>query len=525
MGNIACKLTACRKRDILAAIHTLIRGKGAVMLRVGAFLTAIVALAVLAGGYLMFGNEASAGADFTVTLQNDSADGVCDNDCSLREAIQNANTDPGPDVIAVPSGTYVLTIAGNDDVAAMGDLDITGDTTIQGQGLVVIDGNGIDRVLEVRAPATLVTITGVTVRNGEIDTVEGAGLMISTAASVQLQNCVFTDNVTTDRGGAIYNGFGGSLSVNNCTLDDNKAVGNGPQQGGNIYTTNASVTTLVNCTISNGEANFGAGLFIEPGGIVTATACTFIENNAFTHGGAVYNSGQLFWTNVTTNENHAGQLGGAVYTDGVSAATDINNSTLAFDTGNVTELYLAADGAVNVHSTILRKTTDPNCGGDPIASDGFNVDFDGTCNLSGPGDIVGDPQLLPLANNGGLTQTYLLGVGSLALNTGSPACPPPSSDQRGISRPQSVRCDIGAVEMTGAAPATTPPNVTNSPNVTNTPAPTNTPFGRDMLFGNNDCDFDIDTDDVLNLLLFLTDFEPDQNEPCPEIGDEVTVIE
>jgi len=58
----------------------------------------------------------------------------------------------------------------------------------------------------------------------------------------------------------------------------------------------------------------------------------------------------------------------------------------------------------------------------------------------------GDPKLGTLANNGGRTQTMLLLSGSPAINAGNNAtCP--TTDQRGILRPQGGVCDIGAVEM------------------------------------------------------------------------------
>ena len=58
---------------------------------------------------------------FTVTTALDGVAG------SLREAVIAANAQPGADTIIVPAGTYKLTTAGSDeDMAATGDLDITG---------------------------------------------------------------------------------------------------------------------------------------------------------------------------------------------------------------------------------------------------------------------------------------------------------------------------------------------------------------------------------------------------------------
>src|SRR6185503_1199896 len=94
---------------------------------------------------------------FTVTKTTDTNDGICDADCSLREAILAANAQVGADSVIVPAGIYTLTIPGTDeDAGATGDLDIRGDVTLTGAGtaLTVIDGGGIDRVIEVTGTVT-----------------------------------------------------------------------------------------------------------------------------------------------------------------------------------------------------------------------------------------------------------------------------------------------------------------------------------------------------------------------------------
>jgi hypothetical protein len=66
--------------------------------------------------------------------------------------------------------------------------------------------------------------------------------------------------------------------------------------------------------------------------------------------------------------------------------------------------------------------------------------------MTGPGDQVNtDPMVGPLAENGGPTLTHALLTGSPAIDAGDDAvCP--ATDQRGVSRPQGVACDIGAYE-------------------------------------------------------------------------------
>ncbi|MGH2885063.1 MAG: choice-of-anchor Q domain-containing protein, partial [Solirubrobacteraceae bacterium] len=83
----------------------------------------------------------------------------------------------------------------------------------------------------------------------------------------------------------------------------------------------------------------------------------------------------------------------------------------------------------------------------------YNIDQGTSCGLNGTGDQSSvDPKLVPLADNGGPTQTEALIYGSPAL--GDPAssnCPP--LDQRGEPRGDG-NCDIGAFE----AQPTDPPN-------------------------------------------------------------------
>jgi hypothetical protein len=68
------------------------------------------------------------------------------------------------------------------------------------------------------------------------------------------------------------------------------------------------------------------------------------------------------------------------------------------------------------------------------------------------GDQTAAPQLVPLGNNGGPTQTHALSPTSPALDAANPTgCTfggtALATDQRGMPRVDNNRCDIGAVEM------------------------------------------------------------------------------
>ncbi len=143
-------------------------------------------------------------ATFTVSKTADTADGTCDADCSLREAIIAANTNgAGADTIIIPAGTYQLSIAGRDEFeAATGDLNIRSNLTIDGagSGSTIIDGGGIDRVFQILDGRT-VTIQDVTIQNGVAITRTGGGIYNSGTLNVN-NSRIFSN--TASHGGGIY---------------------------------------------------------------------------------------------------------------------------------------------------------------------------------------------------------------------------------------------------------------------------------------------------------------------------------
>src|SRR5437868_3572428 len=151
----------------------------------------------------------------------DPADGICktaNNNCTLRAAIMQADF-VGSSTIGLAAGTYKLTRAGYDDDALVGDLDIKHDLIIQGAGsaTTIIDGNGSvthDRVLQILSTAQNVSLSGMTIRNGEslpaagptptpAPVLGGGGLYIEGAGQVHLSNVIFDTNTATN-GGGIY---------------------------------------------------------------------------------------------------------------------------------------------------------------------------------------------------------------------------------------------------------------------------------------------------------------------------------
>jgi hypothetical protein len=137
-------------------------------------------------------------------------------------------------------------------------------------------------------------------------------------------------------------------------------------------------------------------------------------------------------TNNTSDEASAGRAGGIASNGGV---LNLRNTIIA---GN----HNTAGGS-------------PDCAG-TLTSQGYNLIQSTTgCTIVGTttGNLTGvNPLLGALANNGGLTQTHSIGSTSPARDAGNPAAPGSSAtacritDQRGVSRPQGPRCDMGAFE-------------------------------------------------------------------------------
>jgi hypothetical protein len=71
------------------------------------------------------------------------------------------------------------------------------------------------------------------------------------------------------------------------------------------------------------------------------------------------------------------------------------------------------------------------------------------CSFTGPHDQPNiNPLLAPLADNGGPTMTHALMPGSPAIDKGGTSANQcPTTDQRGIARPQGPACDVGAFEL------------------------------------------------------------------------------
>ena len=394
-------------------------------------LFALVALALLAA--LGFAPRARAA---TVTVSDCSAPSGAPG--RLVDVISAAAA--GDTVVFSCSGTITLAIW----------ITIDKDLTIDGAGQsVTISGGNAVRVFTVNAGVTF-NLQNLTVADGGGNGGIGGGL--SNLGTTNITNVTFSGN-SAGNGGTIYNL--GALDITNSVFSGNSSTGHG------AGITNAGTLTVTNSTFSGNAAERVGGGIINWDGTTSVTNSAFSGNTATDRGGGVYNNttGILNVTNSTFSGNSANYSGGGIYNHLGPAPVNVTNSTFSGNSSPQGSNLANNSGAtMNLKNSILDDTSGYyNCSG-TITDGGGNLQFgDSYWDSCGATIPVADPNLMPLADNGGPTQTMKLGPGSAALDAanyatcmaaaGAPDFGAGGLDQRGQSRASAGSvCDIGAFE-------------------------------------------------------------------------------
>ena len=405
--------------------------------------------------------------DLSTTPADDCTDAA--NDCSLRGAITAANANAGDDTIDIGvSGELNLT-------AALPDLS----TNIE------IDGPGDDqftvtrpdtaenfRIFTVTGDTTVVTISGMTISNGktpEVDipgfsTADGGG--ISNNGTLTITSSTISGNSTSNGdGGGISNEAEGTLTITGSTISGNSTPNEDAGFGGGII--NVGTLMVTDSTISGNSTRFsGGGIFSDTNLsdlTTTLTNSTISGNTSGFRGGGVRNVDGLTVIEFSTITNNTADdlagSGGVASSGDSSTRTEVLSTIISANTN--TDVFFDTDPT----NSFVSKGYNLIGAGNAIGDDDPTTD-DNAFDQTGDQTNVTDPKLGALADNGGATQTHALLTDSPAIDAGPPtngnpiACPPPSTDQRGVSRPQGAACDIGAYEV--EVDDTTPPTVTDT---------------------------------------------------------------
>jgi uncharacterized repeat protein (TIGR01451 family)/CSLREA domain-containing protein len=396
-----------------------------------------------------------ADAATTITVNTTSDETVTDGQCSLREAINNANANTdttGGDCIAGSLGADMIDMSSlSGTITLSSNLpSINEDLTLTGPGASVLTVNaaGNDQVFTIDSGS--VAISGLTMTGA---TITATGATFTTGSAVlNYGNLTVTDSsITGNRGrfGAGIASYGPELLVERSTITGNIA----PNSGGGVLVQGGAATIRNSTIADNGGVNdFGGGI-VNFVGTVTVENSTISGNSGGSTGGGIANSeGTLVVRNSTISSNSA-TFGGGI--DNYFGTLTVTSSTI---TGN--SAAPGAGGGIDSTSATLENTIVANqtAGGNcsrVVGDGGHNLEDANNCGFStANGSLPNtDPLLDPagLKDNGGPTPTIGLQPGSPAID----AIPPPVNgcgttitiDQRGVTRPQGVGCDIGAFEL------------------------------------------------------------------------------
>jgi hypothetical protein len=426
---------------------------------------------VTVGASLLMGGGAAQAATFTVdSLADPSAGGT-----TLHEAIDLANAAPNPSNRIVfasgLSGSINLT-TNLPNINYFLEIDGPGASQLSVNGQ---NARGIFHSVGLAPPG--LQISGLTLRNG--------------------------NNVADGRGGAIFLAGGSPATVSDTVLSGNTAG-----EGGGIYTLNGSLDVRRSTFIGNTAPGVDGGGAISSYGTAVSISDSLISGNGAAVAGGIRAEGSAAFGSLavqssTVSGNETGGCCGGILTN-TTQATVVRNSTISGNrvTGGPSGGMYSYGPLTVVGSTIAGNTANDRGGGvygslvveptlqdtivagnsAPVGPDLRNdvfAAFSLIGNPSGasitettPGSNLTsvDPQLLPLAANGGPTPTMAPAPTSPVIDKGSAFGL--GTDQRGLLRPFDAptipnstapgadASDIGAVELQASevppAPAAPP---------------------------------------------------------------------
>lgn len=372
-------------------------------------------------------------------------------DCTLAQAINEANGettgvgsclagddgagDPGHDTIDLPAGgaDYVLG-------SALPSIDST--ITIEGNGNTISGGDAY-RIFSVLEDAAL-TINNLIMTNGNGSGASlRGGAIRAVNARLTLNGSVVRNSTAGSSGGTAYGGGGiyisgvthhpAWLTITGSSIHGNSAAGN----GGGVYIKDAVDVDIRKSSIySNSAGANGGGIAVRPAFRDTSF---HISNSSIFGNSAERYGGGIFFDNPTTGVRHNIALYHLTVTgNGAKSASE--------DKGGGVYIWLrAAD--LFLRNSIIAGNSNQNC---YLPTTGL-VNFTLSDNIIGgdssskctTGQLSSDPRLD--SRTTGSPPYFALLRDSPAIDAAE-CLPGISTDQRGASRRQARRCDIGAYE-------------------------------------------------------------------------------
>ncbi|MGH7288144.1 MAG: choice-of-anchor Q domain-containing protein, partial [Myxococcota bacterium] len=347
----------------------------------------------------------AAGPPLRVTTFDDELNS--DGDCSLREAIQAANSDAAVDACPAGSGAdAILLRAGSYLLGSAGQLVITSDLAIRGtgNGRTVIDAAHHGRVFHVAAGT--VELSRLTLQNGRAafdagilnhgavtlfrSTVRSNTAVISNGGISNYGTMAIVDSFVVDNtatrefDGGIFNAAGATLIIDRSTVSGNTATlnnggivnlgameiadstvsgNNADQSVGGIA--NLATMVIVDSSVSDNTATreFNGGIFNEAGATLTVVDSSVSGNIANLSNGGVANLGAMVIAESSVTNNVArSEFNGGVFND-AGATLTLVNSTVSGNTAEIRNGGIFSFGALEVvNSTVSDNSAGQNGG-------------------------------------------------------------------------------------------------------------------------------------------------------------------
>lgn len=341
--------------------------------------------------------------------------------------------------------------------------------------------------------------------------VDGGSLFAYADDSLSLTDVTASDTSAGDDGGfAFLEADDTTVATANFTLTDvTVSGGHAADDGGGLYLRDFNSLDATRLVVTESTAGGdGGGLAVERVKDVFVTASTIAGNSAGGRGGGVfiadaYELARI--TNSTLSGNSASAAGGGMWTRVAGTLPDISigNSTVSGNsTGQGGGLFvdstssgspfmdiifatITGNSATDGGGLFINKTIQPQVDNSIIsgnAATGLGSDirsvaaldplpfrptfslFTSETSLSGtqppgPDNLLGEPLLNPLVDNGGPTRTMLPRWDSPAVKSGDPnCCAPDANDQRGPGFPRDAggRVNMGAIQGSSSPPGPGP---------------------------------------------------------------------
>src|SRR5690606_36344593 len=219
------------------------------------YLASLLIFTLAVGAVFALTRQTAHAATITVDTLADTV--AADGDCTLREAILNAEDaadgQPHTDCDAGnPSGedTIVFSVSGTITLAALsfpgGGAALTQDLTIDGGGEITIDAHDASRFFFI--DSTELTLIGLRFENG-LQLVQDAGAIRVDGGTLNIVDSEFVENGSAGSGGAIF-AMGAEVNISGSTFTNNLAG----EDGGAVCAIANSTVTVTDSTFAENGA-------------------------------------------------------------------------------------------------------------------------------------------------------------------------------------------------------------------------------------------------------------------------------